>query len=108
MTIKQEGETTMDKDEIFKKVRLMLMYMLNLKENEIELKSNLIDDLAMDSLDCVEVMMHIDIDLKLDIEIPDEVAEKCTTVNDIVEAVYEGLALREAEEAKKNKKIGMV
>lgn len=46
---------------------------------------NLFDDLGFDSLDCVELIM--DLEDKFDIEIRDDEAEKCQTVNDVINVV---------------------
>jgi len=55
---------------------------LSLKRvNKIELKSNLFEDLGMDSLDAIECIMAVEEEFDLDIE--DEDCEKFKTVEDI-------------------------
>jgi acyl carrier protein len=51
--------------------------------DEIDLNDRLVDDLGMDSLDCVEATMQLE--EKFDLEIPDEDAQKLETVQQIVE-----------------------
>jgi acyl carrier protein len=57
----------------------------NCAENAVELESNLKSDLGYDSLDCIELIMAVED--KIDVEIPDEEAEKVKTVKDLVELV---------------------
>lgn len=54
-------------------------------KEELKMEDNLRDDLWFDSLDCVEAIM--DIEKEFDITIPDEEAEKCRIVQDVVEMV---------------------
>jgi acyl carrier protein len=56
---------------------------------KISLKSNLSNDLNADSLDAVEIIMEIED--ALDLEIPDEIAEKIETFEDILEYLDEVL-----------------
>ena len=61
----------------------------------VELDSHLIDDLAMDSLDAIEIVMRIEEEFC--IEIADIDAEKCTAVSEIVNLVEGYLARRDAK-----------
>ncbi|MEA1975497.1 MAG: acyl carrier protein [Bacillota bacterium] len=54
---------------------------------EISLTSNLADDLNADSLDAVEIIMEVED--AFEIEIPDEIAEKIETLEDILEHLDE-------------------
>ena len=54
-------------------------------EGKVKMEDNLRDDLRFDSLDCVEAIM--DLEKEFDITIPDKEAEKCRTVQDVVELV---------------------
>lgn len=54
-------------------------------KGELKMEDNLRDDLWFDSLDCIEVIM--DVEKEFDITIPDEEAEKCRIVQDVVEMV---------------------
>jgi len=51
--------------------------------DRITLNTNLRDDLDADSLDAVEIIMAVEDEL--DIEIPDDIAERFQTVGQIVE-----------------------
>ena len=56
-------------------------------ESEIELSASFIDDLGADSLDIVELVMLIEKDF--DLEIPDEDAERISTVQDAIDYIME-------------------
>lgn len=51
--------------------------------NKITHKSRLGDDLDADSLDAVEIIMAIEDEF--DVEIPDEIAENFTSIQDIID-----------------------
>ena len=58
--------------------------------NAVNPDASFIDDLGADSLDIVELIMALE--EKFDIEIPDEDAEKVSTVKDVVEYIKEHIA----------------
>ena len=60
---------------------------LSISEDEITVESAFFEDLGADSLDIVELIMALEDEL--DIEIPDEVAEKFVTVGDVLEYIKE-------------------
>ena len=66
--------------EISSKVVEIIKDRLNVAEKDIELTSSFANDLGADSLDIVELIMGIE--EEFDIEIPDEDAEKLTTVEE--------------------------
>ena len=68
--------------EIEKIIKEILAEQLNQKLEQIQLDSSLIKDLKADSLDVVELVMTLE--EKFNIQIPDEEAEKISTVRDIV------------------------
>ena len=70
---------------IFKKVQEKVAEQLGVELEEITMEASFIDDLGADSLDIVELLMALE--EEFEIEIPDEEAEKLTTVGDIVEYV---------------------
>lgn len=70
---------------IFEKVREIIANQLGVDENDITMESSFIDDLGADSLDIVELIMALE--EEFDLEIPDEEAEKITTVGDVVEYI---------------------
>ena len=53
--------------------------------SEVTLEASFVDDLGADSLDVVELIMGLE--TEFDIEIPDEDAEKISTVGDAVEYI---------------------
>ena len=53
--------------------------------NEIKPESTLTDDLHMDSLDVIEVVMELE--FEFDIALPDDEAEQCKTVADVIALV---------------------
>lgn len=68
---------------MFEKIKKIVVDQLGVDESEVTLESSFIDDLGADSLDIVELIMGMEDEFG--IEIPDEVAEKISTVNDAVE-----------------------
>lgn len=78
----------MDKPEIFKKIKDIVIEQLGIEDpDSIQMDTNMIKDLEADSLYVIEVIMAIE--EEFDIEIPDEDAEKFTTMEDIVNYVAE-------------------
>ena len=75
----------MSTDEIFDKVKEIIVEQLNVADNTVTLEASFIDDLGADSLDIVELIMALG--RRFDMEIPDSDAEKIVTVNDVVEYI---------------------
>lgn len=75
------------KEQIFDKVKEIIVDQLGVEEDEVTLESAFIDDLGADSLDIVELIMALEEEFGL--EIPDDEAEKISTVNDAVEYIRE-------------------
>lgn len=67
---------------MFERVRAVLADKLSKDEAEIQLESNIKEDLGADSLDMVEVIMGLEDEFE--IEIPEEDAANITTVGEIV------------------------
>ena len=65
------------------RVRQIIVDQLGVKEDEISVDSSFVDDLGADSLDTVELVMALEEEFNC--EIPDEDAEKITTVKDAIE-----------------------
>ncbi len=80
----------MSSEEIFEKIKNIIVEQLGVAESNISLDSSFIDDLGADSLDTVELIMAIE--EEFDIEIPDEDAEKVVTVQDVVDYVKDHVA----------------
>ena len=60
---------------------------LNVDEEEVTSDASFIDDLGADSLDTVELVMGLEEEFKL--QIPDEMAEKITTVQQAIDHIKE-------------------
>jgi acyl carrier protein len=69
----------------FDRVKKVLVEQLDVSEEEIVPSASIVDDLKADSLDVVEIIMGLE--EEFDIEIPDEDAEKITTVQQIIDYV---------------------
>ena len=69
----------------FEKLKKIVAEVLNVDENEITMDSTFVDDLGADSLDIFQIVMGIE--EEFDIEIPDEEAEKITTVQSAIDYV---------------------
>ncbi len=65
------------------RVRHIIVEQLGVKEDEISIDTSFVDDLGADSLDTVELVMALEEEFGC--EIPDEDAEKITTVKEAVE-----------------------
>ena len=79
----------MNQDEIFDKVKEIIIEQLGVPENSINLEASFIDDLGADSLDIVELIMALE--EEFDIEIPDSDAEKVVTVGDVVDYIKDNV-----------------
>ena len=67
----------MNTEEVFEKVKAIIVEQLGVAEGSVEMESSFIDDLGADSLDIVELVMALE--EEFDIEIPDSDAEKVVT-----------------------------
>jgi acyl carrier protein len=70
---------------IEERVRKIVVEQLGVKEDEVTLEASFVDDLGADSLDTVELVMALE--EEFDTEIPDEDAEKITTVQQAIDYV---------------------
>lgn len=69
------------------KVKSIIAEQLGVKPEEVTPAASFIDDLGADSLDTVELVMALE--EEFGIEIPDEDAEKMTTVGDAIKYIEE-------------------
>ena len=72
-------------EEVQAKLKEIVMDRLNAEEEQIKPEASFVEDLGADSLDIVELIMGIA--EEFDIEIPDEDAEKLTTVGEAMNYV---------------------
>jgi acyl carrier protein len=73
--------------EIFDKIKKIIIDHLGTEEDKVVDAANFIDDLGADSLDQVELVMAFE--EEFGIEIPDEAAEHITTVGSAVKHIVE-------------------
>ena len=79
----------MSEEEVFDKVKEIIVEQLGVAENSVTTEASFIDDLGADSLDIVELIMALE--EEFDIEIPDADAEKVVTVGDVVDYIKENV-----------------
>lgn len=76
----------MTKDEVFKKVKAIVVEQLGTDESEVTMDANFREDLEADSLDLVELIMAFEEEFGG--EISDEEAQEITTVKEAVEYLH--------------------
>ncbi len=69
------------------KIKSIIAEQLGVKQDEVTPEASFIDDLGADSLDTVELIMALEEEFS--VEIPDEDAEKMTTVGDAIKYISE-------------------
>jgi len=79
----------MTKDEVFAKVKNIIVDQLGADESDITMEASFRDDLEADSLDLVELIMAFEEEFGG--EISDEEAQKITTVGEAVNYLYGNL-----------------
>jgi len=72
-------------ENIEQRVKKIIAEQLGVNEAEIKNESSFVDDLGADSLDTVELVMALEEEFET--EIPDEDAEKITTVQQAIDYV---------------------
>ena len=72
-------------ESIEQRVKKIVAEQLGVNESEIKTESSFVDDLGADSLDTVELVMALEEEFEC--EIPDEEAEKITTVQQAIDYV---------------------
>lgn len=72
-------------NDVAERVKKIIVEHLGVEEAKVVENASFIDDLGADSLDTVELVMAFE--EEFGIEIPDEAAEKITTVKDAVDYI---------------------
>ena len=72
-------------ENVEQRVKKIVAEQLGVAETEIKSESSFVDDLGADSLDTVELVMALEEEFET--EIPDEEAEKITTVQQAIDYV---------------------
>ena len=72
-------------ENIEQRVKKIVVEQLGVKEDEATATASFVDDLGADSLDTVELVMALEEEFET--EIPDEEAEKITTVQQAIDYV---------------------
>ncbi len=80
----------MTQEEIFEKVKEIIVGQLGVTDTSVTMEASFIDDLGADSLDIVELIMALE--EEFDTEIPDSDAEKIVTVGDVVDYIKDHVA----------------
>ncbi len=68
--------------DIVAKVKEIIVDQLGVNADQVTPEAKMIEDLGADSLDAVELVMAIE--EEFEIEVPDDEAEKLSSVNDII------------------------
>ena len=76
-------------ENIEQRVKKIVAEQLGVNEGDIKNESSFVDDLGADSLDTVELVMALEEEFEC--EIPDEEAEKITTVQQAIDYVNNNL-----------------
>ncbi len=85
-----ERRESLDREEILAKIQEITADRLGVDESDVTPDASFREDLEADSLDLVELIMELE--EQFGMEIPDEEAEKITTVEEAVDYVVENQA----------------
>jgi len=83
----------MKKEELLSRLKEIIVDRLDVEDEQIVPEASFVEDLGADSLDIVELIMGIE--EEFDIEIPDEDAEKLTTVGEAMNYTFSKLDIEE-------------
>ncbi len=79
----------METEQIFEKVRSVIVEQLGVDESEVTMDASFLDDLGADSIDIVEFIMALEEEFGL--EIPDEEVDKIVTVENVIDYISENI-----------------
>lgn len=80
----------MNEQEVYEKIKAVVVEQLGVSEDEVTKTASFIDDLGADSLDSVELVMALEEEFGT--EISDEDSEKLKTVDDTIEYIKKGIS----------------
>jgi acyl carrier protein len=80
----------MEREELLKKIKAIVSDKLSISEDQVTESASFVDDLGADSLDTVELVMALEDEF--DMDIPDEQAEKLTTVGKAMDYILASLS----------------
>ena len=83
----------MKKEEVMARLKEIITDRLDVEEDQIVPEATFVEDLGADSLDIVELIMGIE--EEFDIEIPDEDAEKLTSVGEAMNYTLSKIGVEE-------------
>ncbi len=83
----------MTREEVVAKLKSIVADRLDVEEDQITEDKSFIEDLGADSLDIVELIMGLEDEFR--IEIPDEDAEKLTSVGEALKYTLEKIGVEE-------------
>ncbi|MBQ7263130.1 MAG: acyl carrier protein [Synergistaceae bacterium] len=83
----------MKKEEVLSRLKEIITDRLDVEEDQIVPEATFVEDLGADSLDIVELIMGIE--EEFDIEIPDEDAEKLTSVGEAMNYTLSKIGVEE-------------
>lgn len=78
------------RDEIFERLRTILVDSFELDADEVRLDAHLIDDLDLDSIDAIDLAVGLEEELSL--RVAEEELRRIRRVGDIVDLVHDRLA----------------
>jgi acyl carrier protein len=80
-------------EEVYNKVKTVLMDEFEVQEDDISMESNLFTDLELDSLDAIDLMVTLD--KELGIEIKTEEMQDLRTIEDVCTFVLSSISTNE-------------
>ncbi|ATO35423.1 Acyl carrier protein [Dickeya dianthicola] len=75
----------MDKNEIYNEIKMLLVKLFELDEDDITPESRLYEDLELDSIDAVDMVVHLQ--KRIGRKISPETFKSVRTVQDVVNAI---------------------
>jgi acyl carrier protein len=85
--VESDGEDAVSREEVLEKIKEITADRLGVEEGDVVPEASFREDLEADSLDLVELIMELE--EQFGMEIPDDEAEKITTVEEAVAYVSE-------------------